>query len=429
MLPGTVLLANGGEAQVRKILILKLFLLLDFLENEPNQPGSSALRTISRFNGAELTKYGSSFFWYFARLCYKSVEETSALPPNLRGLLLVHLFDSFFPALRDGDSVSLEDADLREIDIQLPCLEVGLPRSAEPRLLARTSSSEILAHGRAGELRIDLSAPGDYTLRRIQIAPSAQVLFSIHSLLADPVAEQKIARLSDADGGEFAKQLKLGLELIESADPTVARQIHREIRWYFPIQTPNKAKVHNSFTVSILDGAIFLSESYSHVSLAEALVHEFRHTELWRAMTIEPHLRGPDEPRLYSPWRPDPRPLLGLYHGIYVFTGLLEFFFEAGKRSTLQPHHAQFRRRKEFIYFQLRTALSQVPRGSLTPRGQQFIESIRQIVDYYGELLNLRPKPVEENQRQHLQDWLVRNPEFEQYVMPAPGLWAGSQLA
>jgi HEXXH motif-containing protein len=237
-------------------------------------------------------------------------------------------------------------------------------------------------------------------------------LLSIDSLLPDQVLDQKLARLSDEEAATLGQEIERALHLIETADPVLLQKISSSIHWYFPIQTPDSRRVHNSLTVSILHGAIFLSQHYSYLPLAEALVHEYYHNELWILMTANKYIQMPDPPRFYSPWRLDPRPLMGLYHAIYVFTGLLKFYALADANPELGKYRSHFQSRLPAIYFQLRTGGAQVDPEGLEERGRQLFKAMIGILNEYGERLGLSATPVPPQQMNHWSEWRMRNPEI-----------------
>lgn len=73
-------------------------------------------------------------------------------------------------------------------------------------------------------------------------------------------------------------------------------------------------------------GAFCLTPPASAAALAETVVHELQHSKLNALLDLVP-LQKPGADRLcYAPWRRDPRPLGGLLHGIYAFTGVAEFW-------------------------------------------------------------------------------------------------------
>jgi hypothetical protein len=424
MLPGTAFLNSGGMQRYHLDRALKFFLLKSSLDESTGEVGrmvadSPALQTVAARSGADIVGLGSTFFWFYVELLYDRAKQEEPFPTGHFHLFMTQLFDCFYPLLQDADSVVLTGA---TPDIVLPCLGIRVRTGGRDFRMTRLSSRRIGIAGEGLDLTIELDAPGEYGLPVIALSPTARLLFGIDSLVEDAMANQSIADLSGEEGREFAALLVQALDLIRVADRDVARQIDAIIKWYFPIKTHDKRQVHNSFSVASLHGAIFLSESYSFLPLAEALVHEFYHNELWMAMMVDKHLRNESAETLYSPWRKDARPLLGLYHGIYVFTGLLEFFTAGAREPALREHHSHFHARRCSIFHQLRTALAQVRSEDLEPAGRELIGSLSAIVGRHGEELGAMAVAVPDWQRTHWLEWSARYPDLSRLATPPIGV-------
>jgi HEXXH motif-containing protein len=89
-------------------------------------------------------------------------------------------------------------------------------------------------------------------------------------------------------------------------------------------------------------GAVQVSP-HPGVAMAEVLAHEYRHNLLNALLEADPILDEgcSREDRFYSPWRPDPRPLIGLLHGIYSFTEVVGFYQTYLERFGKQAPQAE----------------------------------------------------------------------------------------
>ncbi|WP_330276156.1 HEXXH motif domain-containing protein [Lentzea sp. NBC_00516] len=119
-------------------------------------------------------------------------------------------------------------------------------------------------------------------------------------------------------------------------------------------------------------GAIAMSAKATATQLAEALVHEVQHSKLNALMDLVDLTTG-ETGWVYAPWRDDPRGLLGLLHGIYAFTAVVEFWHV--QRDLVPPAES---RRAHFAFAlrraQVRAAVDSL-RGStrLTDLGRAFV--------------------------------------------------------
>jgi HEXXH motif-containing protein len=84
-------------------------------------------------------------------------------------------------------------------------------------------------------------------------------------------------------------------------------------------------------------GAVVLSRPPDTTSLAATLVHEFQHSKFGVLLTLvdllDPNADN-NAPRLYAPWRDDPRPPTGVLHGLFSFLGVTAFYRERHLASS-----------------------------------------------------------------------------------------------
>ncbi|MER7402987.1 HEXXH motif-containing putative peptide modification protein [Streptomyces sp. NPDC000070] len=92
------------------------------------------------------------------------------------------------------------------------------------------------------------------------------------------------------------------------------------------------------------------------------------------------------EERYYAPWRPDPRLLIGLFHGAYAHLGVAEFWnrHRAVEQDPeeLARAHAQFVRRRTGAREATEVLLSS---GRLTALGQHFAETMLRTLETLGK--------------------------------------------
>jgi HEXXH motif-containing protein len=161
---------------------------------------------------------------------------------------------------------------------------------------------------------------------------------------------------------------------------------------------------------------MFLSEAYNNFHLAEAIVHEFHHSELYILMVVQETLEQRANELFYSPWRHDPRPLYGLFHALYVFSGVANFYARAETISDLEPHKEQFRQRRLQICHQLRLGLAQVPDNRLAPVGCSIIESIQADLNRHEAALGPLSRELPAPLAAHLKSWRAANPDLASRV-------------
>lgn len=419
MMPAAEFIHSGGLEHFHRNHALRFFLTVEQLMKAGGEASelvtmSTALERVASRSAGDLVKHGSSFFWYHLDRLYLLVEDGDPVPEHAVSMFLAHLFDSFHPTLEETDAVRLAGLESDE-HVVLPCLGLRLPAKADHLTLSKLTGDRI---GIKDGPEIGTRSPGQYTLPSVQVTPTAQVLFEVDALIGDTIASQRLADLSNEERRMFGQMLSDSLDMIRTVDHELSARLESLVRWYFPIQTPDKRRVHNSFTISSLSGAMFLSEAYELIQLVEAMVHEYYHNELWVAMRVEPHLADSGEENLYSPWREDARPLTGLYHGTYVFTGLMEFFAVAQKEPSLVEHRPHFEAMRRKCYYQVRTALAQFPLDDLEPRGLEYVEKLREIAEEHGREIRASGEGIPEVQLQHWERWSKRYPGLSGTATP-----------
>ncbi|MDX8048616.1 HEXXH motif domain-containing protein [Lentzea sp. BCCO 10_0798] len=97
-------------------------------------------------------------------------------------------------------------------------------------------------------------------------------------------------------------------------------------------------------------GAVLMSPPPDPSAFAETLTHEVQHTKLAALATMEPLCPVGGSAYCYAPWRDDPRPVSGLFQGVYAFLGVTDFW--RTHRETAPSERADF----EFAYWCRQTA-------------------------------------------------------------------------
>lgn len=182
------------------------------------------------------------------------------------------------------------------------------------------------------------------------------------------------ADLTDSDAAEWRKVLDEAWDVLTLNHPAYARELAAGLRGLVPIE-PDTDTVGASSPAAF--GGIRLSANGSATEFAEAMVHEMQHSKLNALLglvqlTVDDNVR-----RHLAPWRDDPRPLIGVVHGIYAFTCGVEFWLRHG---TVTDDVAAARR----IDFDIAHRRLQVRRAvhtlassdRLTPAGTALVDAV-----------------------------------------------------
>ncbi|MEU2065517.1 aKG-HExxH-type peptide beta-hydroxylase [Streptomyces anulatus] len=200
--------------------------------------------------------------------------------------------------------------------------------------------------------------------------------------------------LDPAAAGRWAGLLAGAQDLLWRTDRQRTRALGAALTALTP-HGPTSTEVV-SHTSSDAFGGIVLSEPACAEDLAVTLVHEFRHMKLNAVTDLVPlHTRVPagvpegGDEVFQAPWRDDPRDFEGVLHGVFAYSGVVDFW-----RRVCRDAEGPLLRRAQFelahwwpqvhdAFAVLRTS----PR--LTPAGRQFLALAERASDRPEELLGI----------------------------------------
>jgi HEXXH motif-containing protein len=131
-------------------------------------------------------------------------------------------------------------------------------------------------------------------------------------------------RVPEKEVDEWSRALSDGWAILVSRHRDTAELIASHLQTLVPLSPRGRSGL--SATSHHAPGAVMLTRPPDAVAFASTLVHELHHTKLCLAMELAP-LSDPWSGRsFYSPWRDDPRPLIGVLHGLYAGTGVADFW-------------------------------------------------------------------------------------------------------
>ncbi len=124
----------------------------------------------------------------------------------------------------------------------------------------------------------------------------------------------------------WRERLGEAFDVLKRCCPLLEEELSSLLRCVVPVETNHP---EHSISCSSRDfwGAIQLSP-HPGVALTEVLAHEYRHNLLNALLEVDSLIEPScsQKAEFYSPWRPDPRPLVGLLHGIYSFVEVVGFY-------------------------------------------------------------------------------------------------------
>jgi hypothetical protein len=270
-------------------------------------------------------------------------------------------------------------------------------------------------------------APGWWGLRRITATAERR---TVRVWLDDTDPYRDVAdfasptRLDPGMFGAWAEAMQAAWSELCAHWPEYADSLSAGLRSITPLPPGQAGDVTRSASSGDAFGAALISRPANGTALAVALVHEFQHIKLGGLLHLVPlHDETEVSDNLYAPWRDDPRPLSGLFQGVYAFMGVAEFWCRrAAATSGRHRAIAEF----EFAYAlgqtgeALRTLASS---ARLTGLGRRFVDGMR------GWMRRLRTVEVSAPARRaawaasadHRAVWRLRNLKPEPAWIAAAG--------
>ena len=231
-------------------------------------------------------------------------------------------------------------------------------------------------------------------------------------------------------------------DIVRSTDPLVADEIAHIIDVMVPVVS-ERPDVHTSSSFPELPGGFYISWHPDVLVLAEAIVHEYHHIKLNMILEIDPIITGgTEEAVFYSPWRDDPRPLSGLLHAVYAFSGVTRFWLDymgqlGDQLNPLRTHGIPHRVVKSLL--QLEYAIASLRQHtSFTQEGMRLVESLSQeflrMKDHRPTLSASDEAFICQSLQNHFERWQQRQRatqtpgwvERKPHIVEAPAIGAAS---
>jgi hypothetical protein len=180
--------------------------------------------------------------------------------------------------------------------------------------------------------------------------------------------------------------LEKALDYIKISCPSLINYFLNIENSFVPLVPPGGALPSSSN--SSIDTMYWYSVSKSPLLVAEMIIHEYSHQKLFRLQDIDPlinkekHGSGWEDCKIYSPWRDDPRPINGVFHGFVVFSEASNFWINLIEKGNLSTEDKDIAfRRFAMLVKQLKYAYDSLKETYFTNAGQN-------IFNYYANKVN-----------------------------------------
>jgi HEXXH motif-containing protein len=166
-------------------------------------------------------------------------------------------------------------------------------------------------------------------LTQVSVGSGDELTLSVSLDILDPYLDraglQPLPALTPAQLRAWSELLTEAWDLLARDHPQEAEGLAQGLHSIVPLAS-EPGSHGRSGSSSDAFGAAALSLPSTASALAMTLVHEFRHSLLNGLLHLVPLCDQADKRPRYAPWRDDPRPMIGLLHGAFAFTGVTEFW-------------------------------------------------------------------------------------------------------
>lgn len=180
--------------------------------------------------------------------------------------------------------------------------------------------------------------------------------------------------------------LEKALDYIKISCPSLINYFLNIDNSFVPLVPPGGALPSSSN--SSIDTMYWYSVSKSPLLVAEMIIHEYSHQKLFRLQDIDPlinkdkHGSGWEDCKIYSPWRDDPRPINGVFHGFVVFSEASNFWINLIEKGNISIEEKDIAfRRFAMLVKQLKYAHDSLKETYFTNAGEN-------IFNYYANKVN-----------------------------------------
>lgn len=288
-------------------------------------------------------------------------------------------------AIRSGLAIELP-VPVRDGYLHLPTLgrlTVGDGPADQANLVNLvTGSGWFTVHTPGGDIEVKLdSPPRDPLWQPVRTLRAHGTVVALED--TDPYRDSHqwapADRLTEAEVATWQDRYSQAWDLISSDYPAYAPGLAAGLTTITPLAGGSPGQ-EISAASRHAPGAIGAALPDDEGTLALLLIHEFQHVKLAALLDLFDLYDRTDRRLFYTPWRTDPRPLVGLLQGTYAHVAVTDYWRVRRHRLT---GAAAEDATAEFALWRSHTATAVntlAGSGALTPLGERFVDGIRATV-------------------------------------------------
>jgi hypothetical protein len=357
------------------------------------------IRQLFSLNSNILIKYGTDFLWSTTHRLNENLNSE-----NLINDFLLLSFDAYYNYLIKNTTYHFVLKN--DTEFILPSLQKNIP-------LAKNISYTFLKNKEgdfeiyANKIKLEIK-----TFKIILLENKIKFPFQKSLSIYEKSYIQDICTNTNLCNKLFTK-VKEAILIIKKYDFELYQKLTQNLEFIVP-NGNNKNLKYPNFSIASLKKVIFISIEALEQELllvTESIIHEFSHCELHIIQDTILLCRNKSlEYIYYSPWRKDPRPLIGLIHAIYVSINIIKFYstFFANKLATKQELEFVMDR-VSIISHQILIAIRQINKVELNDVFFAMFEQFNLDTIQIMKEFNLTQTEIPSSVIGHIIEWKLKN--------------------
>jgi hypothetical protein len=309
----------------------------------------------------EIARSGDTFLWQNILLLLSDLPELNSILNSI----LVHLFDNYYDVYPVKTSINIILSNQKDM-FCFPKLNF-LCKNLKYTTIIKVSHDTILLETESIKQKLKIKEHKKFG----DIIITGLTTEAMDSLLMSFLPKEELKKICPLTS-KLEEKFLSAFKIIKLVDIGLYHDMNNMLSYIFPLAVHSE-KTRASFSVTALNGIIFISDGGTLLDFCEAFIHEFYHNELNILLQFRVLFDVEKGNVYYSPWRTDLRPIAGLYHAIYVFVGVAMFYSRISRHIKNQEDvNIQLIN----ILKKLNIAFHQLDDFSLTTLGEELIKKL-----------------------------------------------------
>lgn len=417
-------LVNEGKTRSEKFHLLKLKLLflslLNSIEIPSKKSDTDLIIFLKNLSAYHIFEYGNDQFWNQVHKLSAAIKiRSNANIEHEYNNLMTHAFDSFFPLITIGIKANFNYLESGNIVFQKLGFKI-LIKSGFTFSLTKISMVQVkleLFNSSIEKIHEEIIAlntlPEKYQINQTYLPNNVNVFYQDCINLFEKHYSSDLC-CNKSIGESMIKRIKGAFEIIQLVDSTLYEKLITSID-NIVINGNDFSFKYPNFSIATLKRTIFLSIEllkYDDLHIAECIIHEQSHCDLHiiqdTTLLIEPDF---ESLLFYSPWRKDPRPILGIIHAIFISINVL-YFYKNVINSKIQNDKISsihVLSKMEVIINQIQLAEFQLQKRFLTEYTKTLINSIIEATELIENEFSLFNSKYPLEVSNHIEQWKIDN--------------------